>query len=877
MRFLSKFTYLLLSFSFFTLLTIYYLLHTTVARAQVPGLLIPCDKTDDNEFHTLRPYQASPCSDGPKALFCSNKLIIFENFELTHRCQRYRKYTTGTVQCDPRYHVDAHNLNITLDDSELPIIGNTEDDFDDATKLNEYVSWYLSGIDSTGSTGKATNDQIVNYSGPLNKLLPQMISEAERKRTISRATVERAYSSEDDGGGQTEKISVETHDQYVVCGKGINIFGIDIGQITPVECYEGSEKIRISEWNKDLSIFNNLFGRLDAWNKRTPPLPWDDGTVENPSEENPPKPFGTQQDYIKAYKEWRGESCIKVPIINTLLCIDNPFVPNKWAELYPYIPLSSTTDVEGKNYLLTGDGPNYVPSQGTEIDNAGHKNFKNALLYLPHLQEVYDLTQLLNKTYTPEGHESEKLPKTTEEIKKGTSIKTENQLNQTVPDPKPNDQLASRDPYDQLHCSVANVRVNEGDNIFPGDKPDGKEIFVEGVEYDITNVECDEVYEEITCKDPNAIGPCYEDSFTCYAQVGIEFKTGTKTPYANEIFADTVADSGSTFRKIFPKVEKGAPVECIADIPTVSNVTYSIDNPLHESPPGGEQEFKQVIYPADGANSETQLTFPHIGSVYEYFLKGIQTALRPKGYGDPIANGNCKPREPVECGDWESKLEQSSGGSCGICSSELGDLAKRILATAGKAYNVPAANIWAAMKHEGGDWPEFQGKYTDENIRKWSTPVECGGEPMPSCDPNDLTSSQAYPPFGFLPYWFYKGDGTSATWAAVQIFDSTRTKETISHCNFLDAAFASAKSLATWSAFSRTPTSCYNRSMTNTSVPSCGNWSDDIIVQSHIGYWIGITSWCPDGTGGPSPLVNNIPIPDYANRVISDFNSAKCN
>jgi hypothetical protein len=33
------------------------------------------------------------------------------------------------------------------------------------------------------------------------------------------------------------------------------------------------------------------------------------------------------------------------------------------------------------------------------------------------------------------------------------------------------------------------------------------------------------------------------------------------------------------------------------------------------------------------------LYFPHIGAVSEYFLKGIQTALRPKGYGSNILSG----------------------------------------------------------------------------------------------------------------------------------------------------------------------------------------------------------------------------------------------
>jgi len=778
-------------------------------------------------------------------------------------------------------------------------MGNTEDDLDDAQKVNEYASWYLSGLDSTGSIGQPTTDQVVNFSGPVNRLLPQMIQDSERKQTIIKAVKETEIMKEDDQGNVTNEISVETHDQFVVCGEEFKILGITIGQTKPTNCYEGKEKIRLSEWSDEyeLSGFNKLVNRIGAetWNKRYPPLPWDDGTVENPDEDNPPKPFESQTAYQKAYREWRGSSCATIPGIDMNVCIDNPFVPNKWAALYPYVPLAPATDLDGKNYLLTGDGPNYVPSSGTEISGAQHTSYTNAPLYFAHIQEVHDLSNLLNKTYSPSGYENQKLPETTEQIKKGiTEPVTENGNPAPVPAPLPPGNTPSTPsaplppdsgPYGPLDCSAVNVRVNEGDNLFPGDRPSEKEIFVENVKYTITQVKCDEIFEPPTpfgCGPKiNGIGilPCpLKNEIKCVAQVGIEFKTGTKTPLADEIFTNTVAGTGATFRKIFPKVEAGAPVECIADIPTVTNVTYELDEDLTEQPNGGEQEFKQTVYPADGSNSGTQLTFPHIGSVYEYFLKGIQTALRPKGYGEPIVNGNCEPTT-AECGEWETKLEKSSGGDCGICTSDLGPLAKRILATAGKAYNVPAANIWAAMKHEGGDWPEFNGQYTDENIRKWSTPIECGGEPMPSCDPNDRSSGKVYPPFGFLPYWFYMGDGTSATWAAVQVFDPSRTKDTISHCNFLDAAFASAKSLATWSAFSRTPISCYGKNMTSTSVPSCGSWSDDVVVQSHVGYWIGITPWCPDGTGGPMPpeLGNNIPLPNYANDVLYNFKAAKCN
>jgi len=835
MQKLSK-LFFFLSF-LFLLFTSPYSLIPVSAQEAFPKIGFPCTDVNDPEFHPLRPYQAAPCGDANKALYCSNELKFIESFDLTSKCPIGDN--TSDFDCNPNFNVDKHNLYIELKDSMFPIMGNTEDEFDHATKVNEYASWYLSGVNNRAKYGENAEERVVNFSGPVQKLLPKLIQEAERIETIKNASTD--VPSDDEETSEVEDPAPANHNQLVVCGNVFKPFGlIEIGQITPTPCYNVNVKHRLLDWQEgDLSLFNTVFRRT-AWNKKIPPLPWANEKGE---------PFESQEAYTKAYREWKGDFCAKIPFIDLNFCIDNPFVPNKWADLYQYIPLSSTTDKKGMETILDVQ---FKPSSGTEIANEKYNEAgkKSAPLYFAHTQEVKELSELLNKTYTPSKYESEKLPETTE----------------------------------KNVCSAVNVRVNKGDNLFPGDRIEGdtKEIVIPGVTYNITQVLCKvtETTKERFVPYPPPGRWITEIVYAhgCNAEITIVVPTNVKVPSADEIFSTTVADSGSTFRKIFPKVEKGAPVSCIADIPTVTSVTYNANE--SDVPKGGSLEFKVKKYPEDGAGSDPELTFPHIGSVYEYFLKGIQTALRPKGYGEPITSGDCKPII-AQCGEWESKLEVSSGGDCGVCTSGLGNLAKKILATAGKKYNVPAASIWAAMQHEGGDWDEFRNQFTDENVRKWSTPIECGGEPMPRCDPNDKTSSKSYPPFGFLPYWFYRGEGDGSPWAAVKEFDPTRNSiNTVSHCNFLDATFASAKSLATWSAFARTPTSCYKQDLSSSVRPtSCNSsaWTDAKVVQSHIGYWIGITPWCPDGTGGPSPLANNIPIPYYASMVLSDFKSAKCN
>ncbi|EKE06407.1 MAG: hypothetical protein ACD_19C00014G0021 [uncultured bacterium] len=714
---------ILLLFLVVSLHTTYYILHTTAVLAQVPGLRFPCDDVDSPEFHSLRPYQAAFCGDANKALYCSNDLKFLETFDVTGKGDCVARHEEGTHNflCNPDFTVKPHTLIVTLDDSMFPIMGNTEevknsqnsgDTYDDATKVNEYASWYLSGVNNRAEYGENTDDRTVNYSGPLQKLLPKMIQEAERIRTIDKATIETHWI--DSTTGETFD-TPQNHDQVVVCGKeeGFGWLGnlVGVGVTKPVPCYE-DEEYRLSKWLDDLSIFNGLFNRIgtDIWNKRTPPLPWDDGTG---------KPFETQTKYQKAYNEWRGQACATIPFIDINLCIENPFVPNKWAELYQHIPLSNTTDKKGANLIMDVQP---APAGGTQIVDGSfdYGEVRPAPLYFAHTQEVKESAELLNKTFTPLDCPVDENGK---RIESEDCKLLENKRGSVEPN----------------NCSVANIRVNKGDNLFPGD-PD--ELQVPDVTYIINQAKCHEVYEMKTyCNRPGKCGAGNTDccniwttSLECTAQVYITIKTKTKTPNADEIFNETVAGTGSTFRKIFPKVEEGAPVSCIADMPTVTNVTYDASGSV--PPPGGDLEFVGVVrFPEDGAGDSPQLTFPHIGSVYEYFLKGIQTALRPKGYGEPITSGTL-------CSTLDG----------GDCSFDLDKIHSAIQKAAAK-YKIPAKLLNSIFEIESYEYIADPSSYVcEENfagaagvaqiVKDTYEYVTCGDEKME----NDIPMCGDYDP-----------------------------------------------------------------------------------------------------------------------------------
>ncbi len=224
--------------------------------------------------------------------------------------------------------------------------------------------------------------------------------------------------------------------------------------------------------------------------------------------------------------------------------------------------------------------------------------------------------------------------------------------------------------------------------------------------------------------------------------------------------------------------------------------------------------------------------------------------------------------EQVACGPEFDNLISSFGSgeaACRLCNTDrinayadvdlpAGDLPptmKKIIEKAADTYKVPASLIIGIMYNEGA-FSRSQIQWTEENVRKWS----CGQEKMPFCeDPGASgTTSTAWGtaqlPFGWIPKWFYLGEGTAAVWNAVSaVLPSKNSKEKISPCNFMDGVFATAKSLSSWSrtlppdAIDHRVTQCRGYSMTNAASPgSCSGWTDAIAAQSRVGY----AGYCPD-------------------------------
>jgi hypothetical protein len=754
-------------------------LSANMVYAQVPAPYEPCNSivptnpiSDplnpgdwfENEYHSLRPYQASPCNTiiGPTAQFCGNNLTFHDTINETYPGKGNCTESGDKVTCTYDEKIDKP-LTIDLSNANLPFMGNTGDDkevinsqnrasesLSAADKVNQYVSWYLNGVnyraeypfpdvsdncvgESTQRAGICLNkslglcaypnsvpllpdipdpllipdgtapcggiksccvtinplaekvdmtdrDKLINYSGPLNKLLPQEVQQQARAQTVADAALSR-YAGED-----------IRHDQIVACTYGFEIplIGKTIIGI-PAPCYEeGIMKL----------IPRNLH-RASEWLTRLPPVRSD---------------YKSYIDFQVAYSRWRGRTCIKfkVPEFIPLLggkgifacgelvpgLIGNGlFHPNFFAQMYAYIPMSSTEDLEGSVEVDSVSSATSPSQGGVTVTGVTFSNQTPATLFFSHMEETSGLANILQDSYV-----------------------SKDEMGDKAGSPTNVSQPAS--------CTSVEVRSNKGDDLFA------------------TQIEGDLHYEaNFTCefnKIPTCSGLCFPNQRECFYAGGlpgtgtclkgeyccdvpgatpepvpaqdctkdiyISLSTSSNTPKVDDIWSRLVAGPQSVFKRIFPKTNTPGSVGQIIDIPGSTN----------------------IIYTGLGiSQQDTDLKFPHVGGISEYFLKGIQTALRPKGFGEPISFAQTS---SASCADGTEFTFPPTQGDCALksnalpgISTEIPPTLKKIVESAGSIYKVPPGLILGIMYGEGLFDGGNKKDWTEDNVLTWAC------QPIPGC------------------------------------------------------------------------------------------------------------------------------------------------
>lgn len=571
--------------------------------------------TGDREHHSLRPYPGCPWDGSIHqiATLCGSKLTVSDQIKVKPGEGSCVDGDGGSQICTFKKDRSV-GVTIDLSQADLPIMGNTElvENGDLGTtattklspeaRINDYVSWYLNGTinraenkypeinPQTGTLNKEDEKAVVNFSGPLNKLLPLDIQWEARKESVSAG-----------GGGSPQR-----HDQIVACTYGIKIrfppwpfpgSEYTIGGI-PAPCYETGIP----------GFIPRTANQLSDWLKTTPPL-----NIPRLPPYFSEKIYKTYQDYYKAYMEWRGKLCFQLDVPSIvpffggkrfLLCGDDPggiIAPNFWSNLYPYVPYSSTEDRVG---YYSATAPTILQSDGVNVTGIKFNGVPKEL-YFAHMEEVNGLATLLQSTFAPQIHSNELV----------------------------ND-IASPEIGDQ--CQILDTRYNPGDKLLPNASDQKLNANLSySVEFNCTfppaptcgdrggtckttcSPEETNLGSEPLCGNPLfccAENPIPAPERSCTKNVVVPIDVATGVPLADEVWKKLVGGASSAFRRFYPKVGKDSALREIKDVPGSTIVSYQLT--------GGEGQQIE--------GNPNQLYLPHLGGIQEYFLRGIQKALRPK-------------------------------------------------------------------------------------------------------------------------------------------------------------------------------------------------------------------------------------------------------
>jgi len=268
---------------------------------------------------------------------------------------------------------------------------------------------------------------------------------------------------------------------------------------------------------------------------------------------------------------------------------------------------------------------------------------------------------------------------------------------------------------------------------------------------------------------PNLIGT--EDVYyKCVTRFGKDFSTEgravvfTKTPLVEYIYNTLVVGPQSVLKRIFPQ---GNPQE-FKEIPGQANFSASAI--------GLNQEGLPVNIKAGDGSTPPTLNFPHLGSLYEYFLQGLQKALRPLGFSatPPNNQNTCTPTLPIL---------PAVDPTCQTCSITFPSPSmKNIFESAATFYKVPVSVLVGVFYNEGGLNPSWG--WDESKVLAASGP-NCQ---VTNCDSSNVSNSGAKGPWQFLPN----------TWSS---YSSAATEAGVSDgrtpniCNLLDSTFAAAKKI----------------------------------------------------------------------------------
>ncbi len=573
-----------------------------------------CNTVTDPEYHSLRPYPANPCNKTASGVNqCGNDFTVIETLEV-NQGQAVPGSCTGdageTQTC--RFIVDSNlNAEIDLSRAQLPIMGNTQL-VPNATGPNAtltykdrmagYASWYLNGVVQRAEerffSFPSDQDLLLSMSGPIKKLLPQRVQSGDRYIAGWYFGFIPYYENKFDGlrFQQGYNVGTQRHDQIVECGS------VD----SPEACYSQS------------NTYNRLTGVL-----------------------------------ANTFLKTMGATTFSSP------------------EALGYVPYSSTEDRIGMASfspigLPSGEGVTITDFTVTQEGSDSPTGSASRNLYFAHMEETKELAEVTQRTFIPGEYTGALDSPKTDDI--------------TLPQRMPG-------------CEFQDTRSNAGDDLYgeleregvAGENPlqatlsytaDFTCDFTPSVDQNLYNAcwligYCESpaacgiggtwnpdpsctpglgrcvlplppagVFDNVGCREAAMTYPT-----TCQKTITIPLAMSANTPEADSVWQRLVAGSWSVFRRIFPRISADAPLSTIKDIPAETTSGYLANSISVEN---GSSASVSALSGNNRPGSAAEFYFPHIGSVQDYFLEGIQCALRPLGLcGNETFSEDELPDEPA--------------------------------------------------------------------------------------------------------------------------------------------------------------------------------------------------------------------------------------
>lgn len=597
-----------------------------------PTRLLAADCTvtaDGLDFHSFRPYPGEPCNEEFEnlSLLCGNDMRLTKEFQRVPSQGSCQNTSGNNYSCT---FVDVGHIKAIVDTSEsqLPIMGNTElvtnrdnpnDQINDAVKMNDFVSWYLNGAVNYAENPHPIEDMGSAIEEWWSGYYKNAINYSGPIRKLLSQDSQYQYKIE-----QVEKAKNSQpgdkdaiHDQVVGCTYSLK---------TPFFFLEQIINLLLKAYGVKINIPGSKIGNIIG---PCVDLPWYYDL------------FNVQD--IHRMTEWSGKKL--PPLIEDY---DDPSDPRAWWVAYERWRGKSCIVLPGWKII-----PKFLRHQGICIENYLKLNYYADLFMNFPISSMEDRKGKLTIKEPPDIDSGEmKVDVSNFVLIQPATLYFPHMLETAELTSKLQDTYMPKDGTNNdpgysekvdISSDCVILQVRTGDT--PGDSLYGNQAIAE-FDYEAT-FSCDFSYSD---QNPS-----------CTKRMTLTSKIDTETPLADSVWNKLVNGNSSIVRRMFPKLNDEE-IGSLIDFPTSTTAKY-LANGASASP----------------ANAD--IYFPHIGAIDEYFLKGIQTLLRPKGYGEDITFG-----EPIEF-------------EPGDCSFNLSAINSAIQKAAAK-YNVPASMLKAIFEIE---------------------------------------------------------------------------------------------------------------------------------------------------------------------------------